>query len=341
MSSDAAQAAAPALLSGVEKAAVLVLSLPTEAAREVLSRMDRSEIESILSAVSRIEQVTEEMQAQVLAEFRAATQPEGGVRGGVDRTLELIDALVPDEHAEVLRAKHARDRQPIAGTILDHEPEFVAETIAPEDPQTIALVISQLPARRGAAIIAALPEAVRTPVVRRLATLAPVSREVVDQVAAGLEETFREREGHVWAREGTEVAAQLLVQLEREQSEALLEGIREQDGATAVRIEDSMLTFDQLASIDDRGFKKLLQEIPMEDLVLALKACSDEMRDKVYRNLSKRAGDALQEEVETLGPRRLSEVEAKHREIIAVARKLAESGEIAIGAVQAGGDDLV
>lgn len=318
-------------LSGVDKAAVLVLSLPAEDAKALLAQMHEDEIERVLAAAKDVEKVLPEVQAEVLAEFHGRVAAATSVPNVRERALELIDALLPEERAERLRILQQRDSEPIAWVLLPHAPAFVAETVAPEDSQTIALIVSQLSAARGAALLAALPDALRPEVVRRLAALAPVSADVIRDVAAGLEELFAERLLAATDARGVAAAAQVVAQLKRPDGEALLAALAESDAEIAEEIRRQMFTFDHLARIDDRGFKKLLQNVPIEDLVLALKTASLEVREKVLGNLSNRARQSLIEEEEMMGPRRVSEIEAKQREIVDIARRLAEQGELSLG----------
>lgn len=318
-------------LSGSEKAAILVLSLPEADARHLLGRMSEEEVERILAAVSRIDTVPAELQARVLEEFRERLEgQQGALFGGAQRTLEIIDTLLPADAAERLRARYRRDYAPIAWALHPHTPAFVASSIAAEHPQTIALIVSQLPARQGAAVIADLPVEARGEVVRRLATLEPVSSSVVADVAAGLEELFADHERAQGGPTGPSLAAELIGQMRRDDGESVLAAVERSDGGLADAIRRQLLTFDHLARLDDRGMKRLLQEIPMEDLALALKAAGETVQEKIRANLSQRAREALQDEQDVLGPRRVSEVEAKQREIVDTARRLAEQGEIVL-----------
>lgn len=319
-------------LSGTDKAAIVLLSLPEDAARGLLDRLTESELEEILAAVASLQTVTPEVQATVLAEFRTRIEATGGICGGTTRVLDLIERALPEGRAESLSVFYRRHEQPVAWVLHPHTPAFIARTIGDEDVQTIALVLSQLPASRGAAVMAALPAASQAPVVRRLASLEPVAAEVLEDVASGLEELFADRLRTATTARGVSAAAEVIAQMRKSEGDAILESLRSRDEQIVDEIRRSMLTFDHLAQIDDRGFKKLLQNIPVEDLVVALKAASEAIRDKVLSNLSNRARQSLLEEQEMMPPRRLSEVEAKQREIVDLARDLADQGEISLGA---------
>jgi flagellar motor switch protein FliG len=321
----------PAEPSGSEKAAILILSLPEEGARELLSRMDADEVERILAAVSRIEAVPSELQARVLEEFRERIAGRSGVVfGGAARTLEIIETLLPPVHAERLRAKYRRDYAPIAWALHPHTPAFIAASIAGEDSQTIALILSQLPTRQGAAVIAGLPESMRPEVVRRLATLEPVTADVVSDVAAGLEELFADHERAATTPPGPTLAAEMIGQLRKADGDGVLQALEASDADVAEEIRRQLFTFEQLATLDDKGMRRLLQQVPMEELALALKTASEALQERVRAALSTRARESLADEAESLGPRRFSEVEAKQREIVDIARRLADQGEITL-----------
>ena len=293
--------------------------------------------------MAEIDRVTPDVQAQVLEEFRSTSaQWNGTVVGGTDRTLDLIENLLPERHAASLRPKYGRERAPIEAALHGHQPTFVAATLLQEDPQTIALILSQLPYENGARVLSELSEELRTEVVLRLAGLEPVSRALINQVARALEQVFRSAQPGGSGASGTEAAAEVVGRIGETERQSLLEAIERADQATAEELRHALLRFDHLVSVDDRGFRKLLQqshasgrrldkEVPMEELVVAMKTAPDEMRDKIYRNLSNRAGEALREEEESLGPRKLSEVEARQRAIVEIARSLADQGELVIG----------
>lgn len=321
-----------ATLSGPEKAAILILSLPEEGARQLLARMDEEEIDRILEAVSRIDHVAPEVQAQVLEEFRERIEGQSnGVLGGTARTLEIIENLLPAARAERLRARFRREDAPIAWALHPHTPAFIAETIAAEDPQTIALILSQIPTRKGSAVIAALPEALRPEVVRRLAIFDAVPADLVADVAAGLEDLFVEH-ARTAATPGPALAAELIAQMRRTEGEEVLGAVERADGTVAEEIRRRLFTFEHLVKLDDRGLRTLLQRVPIDELALALKTASEALRLRIDALLPARAREALADELENQGPRRLSEVEAKQREIVDLARRLAEQGELSLGA---------
>ncbi len=328
-------------LTGVEKAGVLVLSLPPDMVRAFLSRLENGEVERVLAAVSRLDEIPPRVQEKVLMEFQELLgQRDYAIRGGRERALDLIERTLDDVRAGEILAKLGRDEKRIDWTIRSYEPAFVAQTIGSEHPQTIALILSQVPSDRGAAVIAALPDDVSAEVVLRLANLSAVSNEVMTDLEEDVAALFGRRVGPSTRVGGTDSAAKMLNRVPKSEGNEILDGVSERNADVANEIRRRMLTFNDLTSIDRRGFQALLREVPTEDLVVALKTASDDMREKVFQNISSRAADQIREESELLGPMRLSEVERVQEMIVDVARRLEEEGRLEIDA-GAAGDVLV
>ncbi len=327
-------------LTGPEKAAVLVLSLPQEAVRDFLGRLQDDEVERILAAVSRFEEIPPRVQERILGEFRDSIgNRDQTVTGGRTRALDLVQStLEPDRSRQILE-KLGRDEMRIDWTMRAFEPPYVAQQIEGEHVQTIALILSQIPAERGAAVIASLPEAIRAEVVLRLADLETVSNDVITDLEEGVADLFGKRPGAPTRVGGTAMAAKLLNKVARNDGQSILEGVDNRNPAIAVEIRKRMLTFDDLVALDKRGIQTLLREVPIEDLVVALKTASDEMREKVFSNVSTRAADQIKEEQELLGPMKLSDVEKIQMQVVEVARRLEEEGKLTLDV--GGGDDVL
>lgn len=327
-------------LTGPDKAAVLVLSLAQDRVRDFLHRLSDEEVERIMAAVSRIEEIPPRVQERVLKDFvDAIGQQEYAILGGRKRALDLIEGAFDAERAKYVLEKLGRDQKRIDWTLRGFESEFVAHTLADEHPQTIALILSQLPSDRGAAVIGALPEEVRPEVVLRLAELDTVTNELITLLEEGVAELFGERPGAPARVGGRDVAAKLLNRVPKSAGTGILEGVDHRDPEVAGAIRKRMLTFNDLSSIDNRGFQTLLREVPTEDLVVALKTANDEMREKVFSNVSARAADQIREESDLVGPMKLSEVEKIQEQIVEIARRLEEEGRLQIES--GGGDDAL
>ena len=328
-------------LSGAEKVAIVMLSLPADRVRELLAQLEDDEVEKALAAISRMDAIPGRIQKQVMREFEEAASKarDAELYGGRKQALALLAHVGDGSRSKKLLENLGRDERRIDWTLRAYEEPYIAERIGEEHPQTIALVLSQLPAQRGAKIIEALPEALRPDVILRLANLDSVSNAVMADLELGVGELFDRPPVPTTRVGGPKAAAQMLNRVQKEAGTTILEEVSARDAETAVNIRRRMLSFDDLVTVDKRGFQALLREINTQALAVALKAASDEMRAKVYQNLSTRAAEQIQEEIELLGPMRLSEVEKSQEEIVETARRLETEGRLTLD--QAGGDDVL
>jgi len=327
-------------LTGAEKAAIVILSLPPETVSSFLPQLGDDDVHKALAAVSRIDEIPPSIQDKVLQEFQGTLgKRDYAIAGGRKRALELLGHTLDDDRASGILEKLGADEMRIDWTLRAYQPIFVAETIADEHPQTIALMLSQLPADRGAPVIEALPEEIRSEVVLRLASLETVTTDVISDVEHGIAELFDRVPVAATRVGGTAVAAQVLNRVSKSDGTSILEGVDTRDPDIAGAIRKRMLTFNDLETIDRRGFQLLLREVSTDDLALALKTASDEMVEKVYANMSSRAVDQIKEEIDLLGPVRLADVEKVQEEIVEVARRLEESGDLSIDV--GGSDDVL
>ena len=318
-------------LTGPEKAAILIMSLPTEAATGFLQRLDDDEVERIMTAVSHMGEVSPGLQRRVVADFqKSLAEQSGTIVGGRERAVELANRTLGPDRGERILANLGRDGSGIEWTLQAFAPDYIASTIANEHPQTIALILSQLPAENGAEVIAELPEALRADVVLRLADLDEVESKVIDALEESVAEMFGDRFGAAARVGGANVAALMLKRGPSAESDRILDMLESRSADIAKSIRGQMLTFNDLIDIDDRGFQLLLREVASEDLVVALKTASDAMTQKVFSNVSSRAAKQLREELELLGPMKLSEVEAVQERIVATVRSLADEGVITL-----------
>ena len=329
------------LLSGVEKAAILMMALTAGRVRDLMQRLEDQEVERILASVARFDTVPASTLEKVLLEFQEAIgKHEISIQGGREQAMALIAGSIDDDRASRLMEKLGRDEKRIDWTLRDYTPEFIAEQLASEHPQTIALILAQLPAERGATIVAFIPDDVRPEVMLRVANLETVSSNVIHELEDEIATMFSRSVGAPTPLGGTEVAAKLLNGVPKADGQLILDKMDTRDPEIAADIRKQMLTFNDLESIDKRGFQALLREIPTEDLVIALKTASDEMKEKVFSNVSSRAADQIKEESDLLPPMRLSEIEQVQRQVVDVARRLEEEGVVSIDA-GGGGDDVL
>lgn len=329
------------LLNGVEKAAILMMALTPKRVQDLMTRLEDAEVERILASVSRFEVVPSSTLEKVLLEFQEAIgKHEVSIQGGREQALKLISGAIDDDRASRLMEKLGRDEKRIDWTLRDYTPEFIAEQLSSEHPQSIAVILAQLPSERGAAIVAHLTDEVRPEVMLRVANLDTVSSNVIHELEDEIATMFSRSVGAPTPLGGTEVAAKLLNGVSKADGQLILDKMDTRDPEIAADIRKQMLTFNDLESIDKRGFQALLREVPTEDLVIALKTASDAMREKVFSNVSSRATDQIKEESELLPPMRLSEIEQIQRQVVDVARRLEEEGVLSID-TGGGGDDVL
>ncbi|MCC6639917.1 MAG: hypothetical protein IT386_01995 [Deltaproteobacteria bacterium] len=316
-------------MTGVEKAAVLALALSPDDSRELFAHLDDADLERVLVAVARVGEVPGPVRERVLAEYRdAVARNADALVGGRARALALARGTLDAERAARVCRGIGSEETRIDRTLAGFAPGFVARTLAGEHPQTIALVLSQLPEQRAAAVMGVLPESLGAEVVIRLASLGAVPADVLEEIEAGVAELFDEGRAPAAAVGGEEVAARILNRVPRAAGSAILDGVLCRAPEVASEIRRRMLRFDDLRRLDRRDFQTLLREISIEDLVLALKGSADEMREKVFENVSHRAADQIRAESELMGPARRSEVDAVRERIVESARRLADDGRI-------------
>ncbi|MCH7866243.1 MAG: flagellar motor switch protein FliG [Myxococcales bacterium] len=329
------------MLTGAEKAAILMLAMGPDRVAELLAKMEDHEVERILASVSRFDEIAATILDRVLQEFiDAIGHHELNIHGGRERALNLISETLEGERAKRLKEKLGRDEKRIDWTLRGYSSDFIANELKDEHPQTIAVILAQLSSERGAQIIKELPDGVQSDVLLRIAGLEVVDSGVVFKLEEEIAIMFHRELGAPTPLGGTDAAAKILNGVPKSDGQTILEGVDTRDPDIAGEIRKRMLTFNDLSSIDKRGFQSLLREVPTEDLVIALKTASDEMKEQVFSNVSSRAADQIREESELLPPMKLSEIEAIQLGIVDIARRLEEEGTLTIDA-GGGGDDVL
>ncbi|MCO5099832.1 MAG: flagellar motor switch protein FliG [Burkholderiaceae bacterium] len=324
---------------GLADAAILLMALGEDAAAEVFRHLAPKEVQKLGETMSRTRTTSRERLQAVLGRFQADA---GDLRTLVADTDEYIRAVLRralgDDKAGLLieRILQGGDVSGIE-SLKWMDPQSVAELIRNEHPQIIASILVHLERDQASAVLAHLSERLCHDVMLRIATLDGIQpnalrelNDVLTKVLAGGEKLKRKKLG------GTKAAAEILNFFGGSNETAVLDTIREHDADLAQRIADQMFTFEDLNRLDDRAVQLLLREVPGESLIVALRGADNELRERVFRNMSQRAAETLREDLESKGPVRLSEVEAEQKEILKTVRRLADEGLIALGG---GGDD--
>ena len=320
--------------SGVERAAILLLTLGEQEAAQVLKHMGAREVQKVGSAMTRLTGVSRDEVTAVLAEFSTIVETQTSVGMGVDDFLRrvLVDALGQDKAASVIDRINLGPTSKGLEALKWMDPRAVAELIRHEHPQIISIVLAYLDADQAAEIIAELPAGLRADVLMRIATLDGVQPSALSELDDIMEKTFAGKTtGTTSALGGAKAAADIVNLLDPGVEGAVMEQITRADEALSQRIQDLVFVFDNLIDVDDRGMQELLRNVQSDRLLLALKGADDDLKQKIFKNMSQRAAEMLKDDLEAKGPVKLSEVESAQKEILLAARRLAEAGTISLG----------
>lgn len=329
-------------LTGRRKAGVLMVALGAHVSAEVLHYLEQEEVEAVTSEIAHMKEVDPDTMRVVMAECQQRIgKTEVSERAGLDFAKRLLDHAMGEERAGeiVNRLGHRAHMRPFE-SLRTADPQQLHQFLQSEHPQTIALVLSHLPAAASAAVLSGLPADIQSDVATRIATMDATTPEVIqeiEQVIASRLSTMDTQD--VTAVGGATALVEILNQVDRGTERTILEGLSEVNPALADAVREQMFTFEDVITLDNRTIQSILREVEQEDLRLALKGVGDSVRGVIFRNISERAAETLKEDLEVMGPVRLRDVEAAQKKIVAVIRRLEESGEVVLR--RGGGDDEV
>jgi flagellar motor switch protein FliG len=324
---------------GIQKGAILMLALGEDEAAEVMKYLGPREVQKLGAAMSVMKGVANEDLDAVLEDFRNQTEMHSSLGLDSDEYIRtvLTKALGNDKASSLLnRILGGRDASGIE-SLKWMDAQSVADLIRNEHPQIIATILVHLERYHACEVLDQFTERLRNDVVLRIATLDGVQpaalrelNEVLTKLLSGNENLKKKPMG------GIRAAAEILNFLSGENEASVMENLKNYDNDMAQRIMDEMFVFDNILDIDDRGIQIILREVQSESLIIALKGAPQELREKIFKNMSQRAAEMMREDLESKGPVRLSEVEAQQKEILQIVRRLADEGQIMLGAK---GDD--
>jgi len=331
-------------LKGVQKAAILVIALDEQAAAGVIRHLSTEQVEDVMRTVASIGEVPPHLTKEVIEEFyglRLAS--EGSKEGGLEyASLLLKQSLDPRLASRVIAQIQTQVQKTPFSFLQKAESENLLTFIEDEHPQTIALIMSYLSYHKASDILARLPEQKQVEVVRRIAGMDQTNPDVIREVEQGLETRLAnmltqsvERVG------GVETVAEILNLIDRGTEKSILEGMEPEDPDLVEEIRKLMFVFEDINLLNDRGIQSMLKEIDNDELCLALKTASEPLKDKIFGNMSQRAAELIKEDMEYMGPVRLTDVEAAQQRIVDVVRRLEEAGEIVISGRGADKDMVV
>jgi flagellar motor switch protein FliG len=333
---DAAAAPAPAAPArdGIERAAILLLTLGEKEAAEVLKHMGAREVQRIGSAMTQVGNLSRNDVLDVIAEFNALAESQTSIGMRSDEFVRktLVTALGEERAANVIDRILTNRTSKGLDSLKWMDARAIAEMIKFEHPQIIAIICSYLEPEHSAEVMSNLPESVRTESMIRIAMLDGVQPSALRELDLVIEKQFSAAAGsQTSALGGPKCAADIINNLEPSIESALMEKIRKADETLGAKIEDLIFVFANLVEVDDRGMQEILRQVPSDKLLLALKGADQALKDKIFKNMSQRAAEMLKDDLESRGPVKLAEVEAAQKEILQAARKLAESGAINLG----------
>ena len=329
-------------LSGLEKSAILLLAMGDKFTSEAFKRMERSEITQISKVIMELDAVPKETIEMVLREFHyALVSGQDILTGGEDAVKRLLMKNLDGDTAKYiidelnLEVTSAPFRE--LGNV---SPRILSQILRNEHPQTLALILGHMPSEQAAVLLTNLPAGVRTEVLMRLANLEAVPEDMIEEVDKVLQSQLIAMGGKEGKKVGgVPAVAEILNAVDRATEEEVLSEIEEESSQMAEEIRNLMFVFEDVGGLDDRAIREILKDISNDDLTLALKGASDELKDHFFKNMSERAATMIREDLEIMGPTKLSDVETAQQNIVKTVRKLEGEGRIAIA--RGGGDVFV
>lgn len=322
-------------MQGIDRAALILLGIGEDQASEVMKHLNHKNVQKLGQAMTKLTNVSRVEIKDVLTEFmRSADQQTNLGVGAEDYVKKVLISALGDDIASGLINRIFQENKDIQGldALKWMDARTIADVIRNEHPQVISIVLTYIDPDQAAEVLSFLPRELCVDLMLRMASLENVQPTALQELNMIIEKQFSgNSKRKSTSLGGSKTVAEIMNNLEKSLENQVMGGIKEYDEELAAQINDLMFLFDDLVGIDDRSMQVLLREISSEILILALKGADDIMKEKVFKNMSKRAAETLREDLESKGPVRLSEVEKAQKEIITIARRLEEEGTIMLG----------
>lgn len=321
-------------IDGVTRAAILLLSLGEADAAQVLRHMGPKEVQRIGIAMASLKNINKDKVTDVLENFLVDVEEQTGIGIGTEEYIRntLVAALGEDKANSLIDRILLGANTKGLDTLKWMDSRAIADLIRFEHPQIQSIVLSYIDPDQSAEVLRMFPEKVRIDLMLRISSLESVQPAALQELNDIMEKQFSGNTAtKTTAIGGVKKAADIMNFLDTGTESSIIDGIRDVDEELSQQIQDLMFVFDNLLEVDDRGIQTLLREVSTETLVKALKGADDELREKVFKNMSKRAAELMRDDLESMGPVKVSEVEAAQKEILAIARRMADAGEIVLG----------
>ena len=327
-------------LTGRQKTAILLISLGSEISAQILKHLDEDEIEDVTLEIANMRRVNPEVKEAVLEEFYELCLAQNYLAvGGIDYAKEMLEkALGPMKAGTIIQKLVSSLQIRPFDFARKTEPTQLLNFIQNEHPQTIALIMSYLHPEQAGAILSALPATQQVEVAKRIATMDRTSPEVLKEIETVLEKRLSSFVLQDYNAGGVETAVAILNRVDRGTEKTIIEALEEEDPELAEEIKKRMFIFENIVTLDDRSIQRVLREVDLKDLALALKTASEDVTNRIFKNISKRAVEMLREDMSLMGPVRLRDVEEAQQKIVNIIWQLDESGEIVIAR---GGEDEI
>ena len=328
-------------LSGSDKAAIFMLSLPQEHAAKLFERMDQEEIKELSIAMSNLGGIDSTVVEQLFIEFADQLSSTGSLMGTFDSTERLLlSSMDPGKVEEIMEDIRGPAGRTMWDKLSNVNEEVLANYLKNEYPQTVAVVLSKLSESHAARVLAVLPENFAMEVVMRLLRMETVQKDILDGVERTLRTEFMSNLASSNRQDSHEQMAGIFNNLDRNTENRFMGALEERNRESAERIKSLMFTFEDLTRLDSSGVQVLLRQVEKDQLAMALKGGTDDIKDLFFTNMSERAGKMMKEDMEAMGPVRLSEVDEAQSAVVTTAKALADSGEIVLSS-GAEDDELV
>lgn len=318
-------------LAGDEKAAVLLLALGPDFGRPILEELDDMEIRQLSRAMVRLGPITQDMLDNLLVEFVTTISANGTMAGNSETTQRLLLSFLPQERVdaimEEIRGPAGRNMWEKLSNVQE---DVLANYLKNEYPQTIAVVLSKVATDHASKVLAFLPESLAMEVVHRMLTLEPVQKEILEKIETTLRTEFMSTLSHTKRRDSHEQMAEIFNSFDRQTEARFITTLEERNRDSADRIKALMFTFEDLARLEAGAIQTLIQKMDKRDLGMALKGASDTVKDVFFANMSARAGKVMKDDMQSMGPVRLKDVDEAQGRMVATAKDLAAKGEIVI-----------
>ncbi|MDR0391192.1 MAG: flagellar motor switch protein FliG [Planctomycetaceae bacterium] len=329
--------------NSIRKAAVFLISIPKDQAKIILSRLDPKQIEVVMTEIAKIGLVTPEEQENVIREFSKANPAKlVGSVGGFSVATELAEAALGQDGLAVIDGVRSSLEAIPFGFLQKVDSENLLTFIIDEYPQTIALIVAHLRPSQAADIINGLPPERQLTVIRRIAAMQQTNPEIIKDVEKGLEIRMSSlMTQKLESAGGVGSVAEILNVIDRSTGRTIMENLAQDDPELVEEIRRLMFVFEDILKLTDKDIQEIQKNVESNQWAIALKGASEDLKQKIFKNMSKRAGKMLQEEMDFLGPMRSSDVERVQQEIVDVIRKLEDSGEVTVHSGKGGEEKFI